>query len=408
MKHFTPEKIEKLYVCKGRFPVRVIERPLAGASINEGDVFILQKDQDIYFWVGKEANIQERSKGREVAYHIRADEMCGRSDIKFPREDPELDTKFWGILGGKPATISAAVQDQVNETAEFRIKLYQVRQESQLEVKEITQRPLQKSQLDSSDVMLLELSNKIYVWTGRNSNLDERQQGIRIGLSFLEQQGKAKTQITRIAEGIEDTQFKSYFNGFYLPLVVDYGEFVASIDTSVKRNQRIKSVVDQERSQQSLLTSLDSYKIDVYLINGQEFEKIADNEFGHFFDKEIYAVDLQSEGSRLIYTWFGPQVELGKKSQFRDTVLKLTNNEITETMRFKQIQSGHEDLAFLQIFKGITVHNGKRVDLQAKMGQKDSMYKVMDYDNQFARAFEQPDIASENLNEFYSFVITHE
>ena len=92
--------------------------------------------------------------------------------------------------------------------------------------------------------MLLELSNKIYVWTGRNSNLDERQQGIRIGLSFLEQQGKAKTQITRIAEGIEDTQFKSYFNGFYLPLVVDYGEFVASIDTSVKRNQRIKSVVD--------------------------------------------------------------------------------------------------------------------------------------------------------------------
>lgn len=62
----------------------------------------------------------------------------------------------------------------------------------QLEINEITERPLRKDHLDTNDTFILELSNKIYVWIGKQSNLEEKKNGMKTAKDFIEQKGKPK------------------------------------------------------------------------------------------------------------------------------------------------------------------------------------------------------------------------
>ena len=113
--------------------------------------------------------------------------------------------------------------------------LFKVSNETgQLELTEITERPLKKDHLSTYDTFLLELKNQIYVWVGKNSNLEEKKNGMQYAKNFIEQKGKPKnTRISRIPEGTEDTYFKSFFNGFYPCIAQDYGQF-KGLDTDKK------------------------------------------------------------------------------------------------------------------------------------------------------------------------------
>jgi len=88
--------------------------------------------------------------------------------------------------------------------------------------------------LNTNDTFLLELSNQIYVWVGRHSNLEEEKNAMKFAKDFIDQKGKPKnTKISRIPEGAEDTHFKSFFNGFYPCIAQDYGQF-KNLDTDQK------------------------------------------------------------------------------------------------------------------------------------------------------------------------------
>ncbi len=65
--------------------------------------------------------------------------------------------------------------------------LFQVSNASgHLEINEITERPLRKDHLDTNDTFILELPNKIYVWIGKQSNLEEKKNGMKTAKDFIE------------------------------------------------------------------------------------------------------------------------------------------------------------------------------------------------------------------------------
>jgi hypothetical protein len=77
----------RLLQCKGvRYP-RVFTVEMKAESINEGDVFILDMNEKIYFWPGKDCNVTEKMKGLEIVTNIRKSERHCHADIFFPRED---------------------------------------------------------------------------------------------------------------------------------------------------------------------------------------------------------------------------------------------------------------------------------------------------------------------------------
>lgn len=60
-------------------------------SINEGDVFILDLGMKLYFWPGKEANVNEKVKGMEIVFNIKNGERGAHPKVFYPREDDNAD-----------------------------------------------------------------------------------------------------------------------------------------------------------------------------------------------------------------------------------------------------------------------------------------------------------------------------
>jgi advillin len=99
-RHVEPGTYPKrLLHVKGKRVVRVTEVPLSNASLNTGDVFILDLGLEIFIYNGASANRNEKAKGIEVASRIRNDERGGKASITVLDEDPRNNT-FWTALGG--------------------------------------------------------------------------------------------------------------------------------------------------------------------------------------------------------------------------------------------------------------------------------------------------------------------
>ncbi len=69
----------RLLHLKGKRTVRCNEVPVALSSLNNGDVFILDKGLTIYLFFGANANRHERAKGIEVASRLNDDERGSRA-----------------------------------------------------------------------------------------------------------------------------------------------------------------------------------------------------------------------------------------------------------------------------------------------------------------------------------------
>jgi hypothetical protein len=102
----------QLLIIKGKRHPRMWSVDIKADSINEGDVFILDLGLKLYFWPGKEANVNEKVKGMEILFNIKNTERGGHPEHFYPREsDPQADEEFWAVLGGRPETINPAVED---------------------------------------------------------------------------------------------------------------------------------------------------------------------------------------------------------------------------------------------------------------------------------------------------------
>ena len=112
-KHVEPKTYEhKLYIVKGKRYPRVWTVDMKADSLNEGDVFILDLGMKLYFWPGKDANVNEKVKGMEIVFNIKNGERGAHPVVLYPRDNEEADVEFWAELGGKPEKINPAVPDE--------------------------------------------------------------------------------------------------------------------------------------------------------------------------------------------------------------------------------------------------------------------------------------------------------
>jgi len=160
----------RLLQVKGKRTIRVKEVPMSYKSLNAGDVFVLDADDVIYQWQGKESSRLERAKAVEMCIKIRDDLHCSRARIEVIPQGEETEA-FWDELGGKKPIKSAAEGgSDTEQTAQTKkeVKLYWLSDKSgSLEIKEITQRPLVKDLLKSEDAYILDTGAEIFAWVGK-------------------------------------------------------------------------------------------------------------------------------------------------------------------------------------------------------------------------------------------------
>lgn len=71
----------------GKTAARVFEVECTANSINEGDVFILETPDKLFYWEGKDCNVAEKGKAYQYIQSMRRYERHCQSEIVYPKEE---------------------------------------------------------------------------------------------------------------------------------------------------------------------------------------------------------------------------------------------------------------------------------------------------------------------------------
>lgn len=212
---------KRMFQVKGKRNVRIRQVDPLISSMNKGDVFILDKDQDILVYVGEKARNVEKLKAISVANQIRDQDHNGRGRVDIiDQYSSESDTqRFFTTLGSGTRDIvpedSAGGDDQEFERSEEQtVALSEVTENGgKVRVTPLS-KPLRQEQLKPQDSYILDtVSGNIYVWIGRQSSDKEKSEA----MSKAQQTLSAKNypswvKVTRVLQGTEPAAFKQYFS----------------------------------------------------------------------------------------------------------------------------------------------------------------------------------------------------
>jgi len=375
-RHVEPEVYEpRLLQVKGKRYPRVFSVPVAGSSLNDGDCFVLDLGLQLYCWFGTQANMFEKQKAGEIAQGIRQNDRKMKAKLDFyDGASPEVQEAFWAALGGRPDVIAPATPDEVpagSEEERLRYALFHVSDASgSIQTTEITERPLTRAHLNDSDSYILELYDTVYIWQGKDSSKQEKYAGMKIAKDFVKTKGKpANTKISRLPQGTEDSNFKSFFDGFYPHLKEDFGndplaaKSSSSQDMSALASQQVKAkqlMFDQ-------LGPINQVVKTVYFVESDfhTLTQVTDpREQGFFFAESCYVIHLKSSQHEYFINWIGPKTgsaEIAKMSTAQDT---LCGGVFTNHMTRMRVRKGHEDEGLLAFFPdGFVILDEQRVSM---------------------------------------------
>jgi gelsolin len=214
-KHVEPEKyVPRLMHVKGKRKIRVSQVPMEKASLNSGDVFILDCGLQVYQWNGGKAGPAEKSKGAQVCRAI-GDERKGKAVITVFEEGDRDDAAFWQHLGGKGPIKSAEEggNDLEAEKGDEK-RLFQLSDASgSMQFKEVGRGATVKRRLlDSNDVFILDTGAEVFAWIGKGASADEKKKALGFAQTYLKDYNRPSfLPIARILEGGENEIFEASF-----------------------------------------------------------------------------------------------------------------------------------------------------------------------------------------------------
>ncbi|XP_013379708.1 advillin-like [Lingula anatina] len=355
-----------LLQIKGKRTARVKERNISWDSMNEGDVFILDVGTVLFVWTGRDSNRFEKIKGMEVARQLRDERGKGDIVAVADGEEEKLNFEWLKVFEkhlplDKKQVKSAAEggADEVHERASMtKIKLYLVKEENdQLNIKELKEGPLVKSDLDPDDSFIVDNGEAgIWVWNGKQSSKRERSEAMTNAMAFItEKKYPQSTRVTRVVEGGEPVMFKQLFKSWPEPQAdlksttvinqiakIEQTKFDASsLHNGKKKETRDKSMVDDG-----------SGKVEVWRIEGNDMVAVPNSQLGRFFGGDCYVI-LYTYGDEkhIIYFWLGNKSALAEQGASAIRSVHLDDKFGGEPVQVRVVQ-GKEPPHFMAVFKG--------------------------------------------------------
>ncbi|XP_040196793.1 advillin [Rana temporaria] len=201
-----PEPPVRLFQIHGTEPsnTKAIEVPAYASSLNSNDVFLLKTQTDHYLWYGKGSSGDEREMAKQLAAILSA----GSEETLAEGQET---VQFWETLGGKAPYASDKRLQQVNEDVQPR--LFECSNKTgRFIVTEITD--FNQDDLDTSDVMLLDTWDQIFLWIGSEANEIEKKEAPATALEYLNTHPSGRdseTSILILKQGFEPPNFRGWF-----------------------------------------------------------------------------------------------------------------------------------------------------------------------------------------------------
>jgi len=433
LNHVTEEvhEIRLLQLLGTRGIVRQVDPHCA--SLNEGDVFVLDGGTVLWVWVGRKAGLLKKTKGLEIANMINA-ENKGKGEVKVlegpTRDQPDNTTDFLALMEGSLKDIAdeqeALSNSEVAIDMAESVFLYRVVDvDGEMEAEQIEAPSLVRELLDSEQTYILDCETEIFIWVGKNARWENKASGLMLAEEFLTLfERPAWTPMTRMVEGTETVLFKSKFEGWIdAHPTQDFRELELSKLAAVGR---IAPTLEQppinvlEMHKRVILPDEfipdedpDTGIIEIWVVPTGDDKSIAeavpDDELGEFYCERsyiiLYSYERKGQVDSIAYFWGGIRAfhsdyiayETALYPQVVEKMLAEGAGKPPVKIRYRQYNEGE---FFLSLFEGcMMVHLGD--------GKIESEYRLYDIrgDAHHTRAVELENPKAECLNSAGALVL---
>ncbi|MCY3411343.1 MAG: hypothetical protein INQ03_06875 [Candidatus Heimdallarchaeota archaeon] len=148
----------------------------------DGDVYVIDNDDEIFIWRGKDCGVDEQTSGAWVANQLDNTERGGEPKVYscLQGEEPEELLKiieFDVVDGDTPGFLRTAKLDMV-EYKLFRV--FTKQETAQLDEAYVEEVKLDRGSLKSEDVYVLDGNGQLWMWVGEKANREERFEGQKL------------------------------------------------------------------------------------------------------------------------------------------------------------------------------------------------------------------------------------
>ena len=198
---------------------RAVQVPAVATSLNSSDCFVLLTPGTAFEWRGRGSNASERSVADSLSRVVLS---AGRKEVDV--EEGSEPAEFWEALGGKVAYPSAkSLSDPTLEPRLFEVSASLAR--DKVVAEEIVD--FAQSDLDQSNVYILDQGAEVAVWVGAHAPKVEQDAAVEMARQFVANApgGRSKsTPIYRVPAGAEPPMFTAAFLGWNETAAADFSD----------------------------------------------------------------------------------------------------------------------------------------------------------------------------------------
>jgi gelsolin len=191
-------------------------------SLDDNDVFVLDKGDKLWVWQGKNCSPMEKAKAAQVVHDMT---LAKHVDVEVLSQTEPRSSVVIAFLGGDVAATPASfhaprpvasVASTARETGQRPSKLFRLSDASgQLSLDLVKEKqPITMSDLDSNDVFLLDAPGAIWIWEGSASSRAERAYWLKVAQWYLgqlqntsENTQEAFKPLSKVVQGNEGRAF---------------------------------------------------------------------------------------------------------------------------------------------------------------------------------------------------------
>lgn len=186
-------------------------------SLDENDVFVLEKNDKIWVWQGKNCSPMEKAKAAQVVHDMT---IAKHIDVEVVSQSESRSHAIIALLGGEGAD-SADLKAQRPIHSAKRAEQQRPRRlfrlsdaSGQLSFAVVKDgEGFKKSDLDSNDIFLLDTGSDIWVWQGSGASKGEKTMWIKVAQYYIRQFASSESveaqaaPVSKVVEGYESQAF---------------------------------------------------------------------------------------------------------------------------------------------------------------------------------------------------------
>lgn len=388
--------IRRLYQIKSqtRKGVQVYEVPLTLESLNSGDSFLLEDENEgkLFVWHGSGANIREKMRALEVSNSFKS----GTDRKVVVMDESEKSSteaqEFFGHLGvAEPAQVVIPPAEAPEAEPESLVdvpRLFEVRGEHTFH--EVASGVLKRGQLKHDQQLVLLAGSCVWVWCGRET---VHANAMQVGQRFQSwYKLPAHAVIKTVRDRFEPAIFGSYFEDWnehnYL---LSFGS-VKSTNSSASPLSPANSL-DQMAADMVLPKSVagagpakaaynmgEPVSLEVWVAKGVKLQEVSKEERGDFYDAESYVVlykykKMDGSLAATVYYWVGRHSSPAEQGTAAMTSQNMRAQHPGAPL--VRVAQNHEPHHFTALFSGaLIVHWGARPDSPSTRPTEPHLYQV--------------------------------